>query len=103
MPLQRFGRAPTDTHFLYIVCDSLLNGDQGTMLGIALLWIGLYGVGFALTWLPSHISTPTAVLHNLPFVLQGYYDIHVHGRIIAWSAVALELLDPGNASVGVTA
>lgn len=62
--------------------------SNSTMLGIALLWVGLYGVGFASTWLPGHIWTPTAVLHNLPFVLQGYYDIHVHGRIIAWSAVS---------------
>ena len=62
--------------------------SNSTMLGIALLWVGLYGIGFSLSQLPSSYSSPTSVLNNLPYVLQGYYDLQVHGRIVAWSAVS---------------
>lgn len=62
--------------------------SNSTLLGIAMLWIGLYGLGYSLTRLPTSYSTPTIVLRNLPFVLQGQYDLHVHGRIVLWSAVS---------------
>jgi hypothetical protein len=70
---------------------------NSTVFSIALLWIGLYGVGFTLSRLPGHYSTPVQTLVNLPYVLQGFYDGHVHGRIILWSLLASVLV----ASVGL--
>jgi hypothetical protein len=62
--------------------------SNSTVLGIAILWLVLYGVGFALSFLPAPIMTPVRVLDNLPNTLQGHYDIVVLGKLIGWSAVS---------------
>ncbi len=62
--------------------------SNSTLLGIALLWIGLYGLGYTLTRLPTNYITPAFVLSSLPYVLQGNYDVHVHGRIVMWSVLS---------------
>lgn len=59
--------------------------SNSTVLGIAILWLVVYGVAFGLSLLPvSYISTPDRVLNNLPNVLRGLYDIRALGRLMGW-------------------
>ena len=58
---------------------------NGTVVGIAVLWLVLYGGGFALGLLPPFPS-PDRALHRLPHILHGEYDLRVPGELIAWSA-----------------
>jgi hypothetical protein len=71
--------------------------SNSTMLGIAILWLALYGVGFGLSLLPPPIMTPVRVLDNLPNTLRGYYDFAVLGKLIGWSMLS----SVGVASVGL--
>jgi ABC-type transport system involved in multi-copper enzyme maturation permease subunit len=71
--------------------------SNSTVLGIAVLWLALYGVGFALSLLPAPIMTPVRVLDNLPNTLRGYYDIAVFGKLIGWSMLS----SMGMASIGL--
>ena len=71
--------------------------SNSTVLGIAVLWLALYGVGFALSLLPAPIMTPVRVLENLPNTLRGYYDIAVLGKLIGWSMLS----SVGMASIGL--
>src|SRR5262249_36544085 len=57
-----------------------------TLLGVALVWVLLYGGGFALSILPPHYPSPDRLLASLPFILRGYYDPRVLGELIGWSA-----------------
>jgi hypothetical protein len=61
---------------------------NSTMLGIAVLWLLLYGGGFALSLLPGHFPSPARTLNSLPYVLRGHYDLEVLGRLVGWSALA---------------
>jgi hypothetical protein len=61
---------------------------NNTLLGIAVLWISLYGLGFVLWLLPVYYPSPYLVLSNLPFILRGEYSLALLGRLIGWSAVA---------------
>lgn len=61
---------------------------NSTVVGITVLWIILYGTGFALSLLPEHLPSPDRVLNNLPFTLRGYYDLEAVGTLIGWSALA---------------
>jgi hypothetical protein len=58
---------------------------NSTLMGIAVLWLLLYGGGFALSHLPGAIPSPDRTLQSLPFILRGYYDLHVLGTLIGWS------------------
>jgi hypothetical protein len=60
---------------------------NSTVLGIAVLWMVLYGLGFALSLLPAYIPTPDYVLTNLPNILRGHYDFQILGRLMSWSVV----------------
>jgi hypothetical protein len=62
---------------LGVVVSAMVNN---TVLGIAVLWIIIYGSGFALG---LHLS-----LNNLPNVLRGLYDLSAQGRLMGWAAVA---------------
>jgi ABC-2 type transport system permease protein len=57
------------------VCNS-------TALGVALLWVVLYGGGFALSLLPSRMVSPDRALAHLPHILQGHYDAALLGNLI---------------------
>src|SRR5262245_128637 len=57
-----------------------------TLLGVALLWVLLYGGGFALSILPARCPSPDRLLASLPFILRGYYDPRALGELIGWSA-----------------
>jgi ABC-type transport system involved in multi-copper enzyme maturation permease subunit len=59
---------------------------NSTLLGIAVLWIVLYGTGFLLSLLPAHYPSPYQVLNYLPSILRGDYNAYLMGRLIGWSA-----------------
>ena len=59
-----------------------------TVLGIAFLWVALYGVGFLLDFLPAEIPSPNRFLIRLPYVLRGYYDLVSIARLGGWSLLA---------------
>jgi len=59
---------------------------NSSVLGIAILWLTLYGGGFVLSIVPAKLPLPDWSLANLTFVLQGFYDLHALGRIALWSA-----------------
>jgi hypothetical protein len=61
---------------------------NSTILGIAFLWIAIYGIGFALALLPSEYPTPDRVLSNLPNILRGLYDWRSTGKLIGCSLAA---------------
>jgi ABC-2 type transport system permease protein len=60
---------------------------NSTVVGIAVLWMLLYGAGFALSLLPAHYPSPDRALNSLPYVLRGYYDLQALGRLTGWSAL----------------
>jgi hypothetical protein len=59
---------------------------NSSMVGIAVLWLTLYGGGFVLSVLPAKLPLPDWSLSNLTYVLQGYYDVRTLGRLAGWSA-----------------
>ena len=61
---------------------------NSTVLGIAVLWMILYGAGFLLSMLPETLPSPDRALHGLPYVLRGHYDAAVLGELIAWALFA---------------
>lgn len=63
------------------VCNS-------TLLGIAILWVVLYGGGFLLSLLPATYPSPTWLLTSLPNILRGHYDSHLIWQLVGWSAGA---------------
>ena len=59
--------------------------SNNTLLGIVFLWLTLYGAGFVLTLLPESVPSPDRILHRLPHVLRGHYDLVSIARLGAWS------------------
>jgi hypothetical protein len=68
------------------VTTSALCGS--TVLTVSLLWVGLYSLGFAMTFLPTHFMTPDRLIDALPGVLKGIYDRDEYWRLIKWSLVS---------------
>ncbi len=60
---------------------------NSTAVGIAVLWIMIYGGGFALSLLPDTVHTPEWVLHYLPNILQGKYNATSLFQMMGWSAL----------------
>jgi ABC-type transport system involved in multi-copper enzyme maturation permease subunit len=58
---------------------------HSSVFGIAMLWMLLYGVGFALNFLPASYPAPGRFLTNLPDILRGYYDSVMLGKLMLWS------------------
>ncbi len=61
---------------------------NSTVVGIAVLWVLLYGGGFALSLLPPRYPSPDRALQRLPHILQGHYDLTALGQFVGWSALA---------------
>jgi ABC-type transport system involved in multi-copper enzyme maturation permease subunit len=61
---------------------------NSTVLGIAVLWMLLYGSGFAMSLLPARFLTPDRLLSSLPYILRGYYDVQGLSRLVGWSALS---------------
>ena len=70
---------------------------NSTLLAIAVLWIILYGTGFALSLLPTHFASPYQAINSLPYIVRGEYNIYALSRLIGWSA----LISCGVALVGL--
>jgi hypothetical protein len=62
--------------------------SHSSVLGIAVLWIGLYGIGFALSLLPNSYPAPDRVLASLPAIVRGFYDLTALGRLVGLLAAA---------------
>jgi hypothetical protein len=60
---------------------------HSTALGIAVLWILLYGSGFLLSLLPSRFPSPDRALAGLPYILQGAYDLDALLQLAGWCAL----------------
>jgi ABC-type transport system involved in multi-copper enzyme maturation permease subunit len=58
---------------------------NSTLLGVALLWVALYGGGVALSLLPAHFPSPDRALAQLPWVLRGSYDLDALVQFMAAS------------------
>ncbi len=59
---------------------------NNTLLGVAVLWLVLYGGGFALSLLPpGTVPSPEKALQRLPYVLKGHYVLDSCGQLIGWS------------------
>lgn len=61
---------------------------NSTVLGIALLWVLLYGGGFLLSLLPKSVLSPDRALAGMPFMLRGSYDVEGLMRLMIACAVA---------------
>ncbi|HMC65369.1 MAG TPA: ABC transporter permease, partial [Gemmataceae bacterium] len=59
---------------------------SNSLLGIAVVWILVYGAGFVLWLLPLHYPPQFHVLSSLPYILRGEYHFAVLGRLVVWSA-----------------
>lgn len=62
--------------------------SNSTAVGIAALWVIIYGVGFGLSFLPAEYPTPDRALANLPHVLRGLYDLRATGRLLGYAGAA---------------
>jgi hypothetical protein len=54
-----------------------------SVISIAIVWMFLYGIGFALSLLPASYPSPDRALQALPHVLKGQYDLHMISRLIS--------------------
>lgn len=60
---------------LVVTCGVTVGAlSSSTVVGVSVLWLGLYGSGFVLSFLPSRYPTPDRVLALLPQILRGEYD-----------------------------
>jgi ABC-type transport system involved in multi-copper enzyme maturation permease subunit len=58
---------------------------NSTILGIAMLWLVVYGAGFILALLPPSFPSPDRALKNLPNILHNCYDTQMVERVIVSS------------------
>jgi putative exporter of polyketide antibiotics len=59
---------------------------NNTVVGLAVLWLVLYGSGFALALLPYRLLTPEFVLNFVREVLRGNYNLVQLGRLMGGAA-----------------
>ena len=55
-----------------VTASALFNN---TLLGVAVVWVFLYGLGYLLSFLPDSFPAPDRALRCLPCVLNGMYDM----------------------------
>lgn len=60
---------------------------NSTLLGIAVLWTGLFGIGIGLTLMPRHFPCPDRILQRLEIILRGNHDPTDLVRLIVWSCL----------------
>jgi hypothetical protein len=56
--------------------------SSSSVLGIAVLWVILYGSGFLLSLLPEPFPSPERALSRLPNILRGFYDVTALGWVV---------------------
>src|SRR5262245_17154069 len=85
---------------IVITCGVTISAlSSSTVLGIAALWLVLYGTGFLLSLLPPGYPSPDRALRTLPNMLRGMYDGETVLRLIVGSAVTSVVI----AAVGLLA
>jgi ABC-type transport system involved in multi-copper enzyme maturation permease subunit len=57
-----------------------------SLVGIAALWVVVYGIGAGLTLLPGDYPTPDRVLGNLPNIVRGLYDLRSLSQLMGCAA-----------------
>jgi ABC-type transport system involved in multi-copper enzyme maturation permease subunit len=79
-----------------ITCGVALSAVfHSTVLGIAVLWIVLYGSGLLLSLLPSRFPSPDRALASLPYILRGEYDPDLLLQLSGWCALVSGLVALG--------
>jgi hypothetical protein len=72
-----------------ITCGVSVSGMvSNSLVGIAVVWVTLYGLGFGLSLLPTHYPSPYRALNSLPEILRGEYNIEALTRLIGWCVIA---------------
>jgi ABC-2 type transport system permease protein len=61
---------------------------NSTLLGVAILWIILYGSGLGLSMLPPQFPSPERAMQSLPNVMQGKFSFTTLAELIGWSFAA---------------
>lgn len=61
--------------------------SNSTVMGITVLWIFLYGLGFILSLVPSRFPSPHMALARLPHMLRGHYSMHDLGQLASWAGI----------------
>jgi hypothetical protein len=61
--------------------------SNGTVLGITVFWLVLYGAGFLLSFLPEPWPSPDRELTRLKFVLRGQFNEGLFGNLLLGSLV----------------
>jgi len=59
--------------------------SSNTIVSIAVVWLTLYGTGFALSLLPENYPSPDRALQKLPDILKGFYDTQAITRVVVAS------------------
>ncbi len=71
---------------------------NSSVVGIAVLWIAMYGLGILMSLLPNTFPSPEKVIARLPFVLRGEYELTslaewvLGSLIVAFSSALIGLL-----------
>jgi ABC-type transport system involved in multi-copper enzyme maturation permease subunit len=72
-----------------VTCGVTVSGMvNSTVLGVAILWVLVYGGGLALSLLPPQFPSPDRAMESLPNILQGNFQLATLGHLIGWSAAA---------------
>src|SRR5206468_9839130 len=58
---------------------------NSTVVGVAVLWVVLYGGGFVLAMLPDKLLSPDRVLSRLPHILRVAYNLNDLGELSGWA------------------
>jgi ABC-type transport system involved in multi-copper enzyme maturation permease subunit len=61
---------------------------NSTLVGVAVLWVVLYGGGFALSLLPDKLPSLERAWVRLPNILRGAYDLEALGELVGWALAA---------------
>jgi ABC-type transport system involved in multi-copper enzyme maturation permease subunit len=70
---------------------------NSTVLGIAVLWMALYGVGVGLALLEYGLLNPARLLRVIPLLLKGDYDLRMQATLIGYCLA----ISAGAAMVGM--
>jgi len=61
---------------------------NSSALGIAILWMGLYGTGLGLALLGFGQLNPMRLVRLMPLLVQGQYELQAQAELIGWCALA---------------
>ena len=59
--------------------------SSNTIVSIAVVWLSLYGIGFAMSLLPAHYPSPDRALQGLPNILRGDFNLRRAYELVAGS------------------